>query len=74
MARYHIKSYKKVKQSFLGSINSINEDTGGIREPYSVVLEKTTWWSGKSEVVKEILLPKGFDHKKELRTGREWVN
>ena len=73
MAKYYIKSYKKISQSFLTMINSIDETTGNPTEPYEIKLEKIGWFGRKSEVVKKVYLPKGFNHSKELTTGREWV-
>ena len=40
MARYRIVSYEKVPQSFLASINGMDNGTGQVMEPYDVDLEK----------------------------------
>lgn len=75
MARYRIKSYKKIKQSFLASINSMDETTGGIKEPYDITLDKFSFFGLVHNVVtKRVMLPKGFNHQKELISGREWKN
>jgi hypothetical protein len=74
MAKYKIISYKKKEQSFLSSINSIDHTTGGISEPYEIKLEKFSFFGLiKSKVTKNVSLPRGFNHKKELTKGREWV-
>ena len=73
--KVRIKSYKKVPQSFIQSINNIDEATGNVMEPYTVRLEKFYFFGlVKIESIQSVEFPRGFDHKKELKTGREWVN
>lgn len=81
MARYYIVNYKKKSQSFLAGLNSMYENTGinersrGIQEPYELYLLKVSFWGLlKSYEFKDVYLPKGFDHAKELVKGREWIN
>ncbi len=80
MAKYYIKSYKKLEQSFLAGLNTmvastgINEQFRGIQEPYEIKLKKVIFFGLiKSTVTKRVQLPKGFNHKKELIKGREWI-
>ena len=54
MAKYYIKSYKKIPQRFLAMINSIDETTGSVKEPYEITLERVGWFGRKSEVVKKV--------------------
>jgi hypothetical protein len=73
MAKYYIKSYKKIPQSFLAMINSFDDTTGSASEPYEIKLERVGWFGRKTEVIKNVYLPIGFNHSKELTTGRQWV-
>jgi hypothetical protein len=73
MAKYYIKSYVKEPQNFMAAINSMDHTYGNIHEPYSITLERVGWFGMKSEVVRKVSLPRGFNHQKELTTGREWV-
>lgn len=75
MGNLKIKSYKKIKQSFLASINTIDETTGNMTEPYEIILEQSSFFNLiKKEVVKNVNLPMGFNHSVELVTGREWID
>ena len=70
MAKYYIESYKKIEQSFLSGINSMN-DLGNIVEPYEITLIKRFLFGIlKSKCIKKIYLPVGFNHTKELKKGR----
>ena len=81
MAKYYIESYEKKEQSLLAGLNTmvsntgINEQFRGIQEPYEIKLKKVMFFGLISvEVTKNVQLPKGFNHKKELTKGREWIN
>ncbi len=80
MAKYYIQSYEKVKQSFLSGLNTmvtstgINEQLRGIQEPYKITLKKISFFGlVKTITIKNVSLPKGFNHRKELTKGRKWV-
>jgi hypothetical protein len=73
MAKYYIIKYEKKRQSFLDEINSLDE-RGNIQVPYTVVLEKHTWFGLVKKIVREtICLPKGVDASKHFVKGREYV-
>jgi len=68
MAKYYIESYKKIEQSFLGRVNSG-------KEPYEITLKKVSQFVWLTSTIEKIVeLPIGFNAKKELTTGREWIN
>lgn len=73
MIKYYIKSYTKKKQSFLAMVNSIDHTYGQPKEPYTIVLERRIFGRFKKEITKEVYLPKGFNHQKELEAGREFI-
>lgn len=78
MAKYYIESYKKEKQSFLGLLNSHSHDgdfkqPAGYTEPYTITLKKVGFLGITKTIEKKVRLPKGFNHKKELTKGREWL-
>lgn len=80
MAKYYIQSYKKINQSFLGGLNTMVESTGineqfrGIQESYKIKLKKVSFFGlVKKIITKDVSLPKGFNHSKELTKGREWI-
>lgn len=74
MAKEIIKGYEKIEVSFLSSLNRIDETKGGVKEPYDIFLEKHYFFGLlKKNITKRVYLPRGFNHKKELVTGREFV-
>ncbi len=57
----------------MAMINSIDEGTGNILEPYELKLMKFMFWGLYSfEVWKRINLPRGFNHEEEFIKGREF--
>jgi len=78
MAKYYIESYKKEEQSFLGMLNSHSHDGDfkqpvGYTEPYKIKLKRVGFLGISKIIERNVRLPKGFNHKKELIKGREWV-
>lgn len=72
--KYYIESYKKQSQSFLASINSINNTTGGISEPYEIKLKRVMFFGLFVTYVNKIIyLPKGYNVKNELIKGRRYI-
>lgn len=74
MAKEIIKGYKKIEVSFLSNLNRIDETRGGVKEPYDIFLEKHYFFGLlKKNITKRVYLPRGFNHKKELVRGREFI-
>ena len=72
MAKYVLISYKKKKVSFLSRLNSMDNYTGVIKEPYELTLRKHVFFNMYSYiVVRDWSFPAGFDAEHELLTGRE---
>lgn len=73
MAKHIIINYEKIRTSFLSRINSICDSTGQVKEPYDIFLEKRSFFGlRKKRLTKRVYLPQGFNHEKELQTGREF--
>lgn len=72
--RYYIRSYIKEEQNFLARLNSIDHTYGNTHEPYKLTLRCVMWPGIKlPDMVLDRSFPGGFDHKRQLVTGREFV-
>jgi len=73
MAKYYIESYEKKEVNFLASLNQMNHSTGNMpKEPYIITLRRVGFW-GTKIVKRDVNLPRGFNYRKELTKGREFI-
>jgi hypothetical protein len=72
MAKYYIKSYEKIKMSFMQRINTMDE-LGNIYDIYNVELEKVYFFGLlKKKVFHKLRAYTNFNAEKHLIKGREY--